>query len=106
LEEGSNRAKDKVMIYRRRRGRERSLAGYYHFMGQNQQSFHGYGDGDVVRIRDEKGNDWTGQAERMGDGSVRYRFRDSKGNSISGIADSMGILLRDTRGNTWRGYIY
>jgi hypothetical protein len=37
---------------------------------------------------------------------LRYRFRNSKGRSISGLSDSSGILLRDERGNTWRGFVY
>lgn len=94
------------MIYRRRRNRQRSTAGYYHFHGQNQQCLTGYGDGDIVRIRDERGTEWIGQSESMDDGTVHFRFRDARGNMISGLADSMGILLRDARGNTWRGYVY
>jgi hypothetical protein len=44
-------------------------------------------------------------AERMEDDSVRYRFRDPDGNYISGISDGYGVILRDAKGNTWRGFI-
>jgi hypothetical protein len=37
--------------------------------------------------------------------SVRYTFRDPNGNTISGVADGFGIILRDRRGKTWRGFI-
>lgn len=39
------------------------------------------------------------------DDIVRYQFRDAKGKSISGISDSFGIVLRDEKGNTWRGFV-
>lgn len=66
----------------------------------------GFGDGDYVRLRDEFGNVWRGQAEVQDDDSVRYRFRDEKGRTISGASDRYGITLRDERGVTWRGYVY
>ena len=65
----------------------------------------GYGDGDFVRLRDEFGNVWRGQAEATEDKTIRFLFRDDDGRRISGICDSYGVTLRDERGNTWRGYI-
>jgi hypothetical protein len=37
---------------------------------------------------------------------VRYLFRDREGNAISGVSDNFGVVLRDSKGNTWRGLIY
>ncbi len=66
---------------------------------------YGVGDGDFVRLRDENGNVWRGQAEHAEDKSIRFIFRDSNGKRISGISDSFGVTLRDEEGNTWRGFI-
>lgn len=66
---------------------------------------HGFGDGEFVRLVDEFGNVWRGQAESYDDKTIRFLFRDSDGGRISGISDSCGVTLRDERGNTWRGYL-
>jgi hypothetical protein len=92
------------MIYNRRR-RSASHCGYYRFENAHRKSVFGFGDGDFVRLRDEYGNVWRGQAEVAEDQSVRFLFRDSDGNRISGISDHSGVVLRDERGNLWRGYI-
>ena len=94
-----------LMIYRRRRYRSAARAGFYRFENQQRKAVYGFSDGDFVRLRDEYGNVWRGQAEDMGDNSVRFLFRDSDGNRISGISDHNGVVLRDEHGNTWRGYI-
>ncbi len=65
----------------------------------------GYGDGDFVRLRDEFGTVWRGQAEATDEKTIRFIFRDGNGNRISGISDSYGVTLRDEKGNTWRGFI-
>jgi hypothetical protein len=93
------------MIYRRRRARSTSPGGFYRFDSTGQKTVFGFGDGDYVRLRDELGNVWRGQAEKQPDNTVRYRFRDSNGNIISGISDKFGVVLRDEHGNTWRGFI-
>jgi hypothetical protein len=65
----------------------------------------GYGDGDFVRLRDEHGVIWSGMADAQGDSIIRYRFRDASGRSITGVSDQFGIILRDEKGNTWRGFM-
>jgi hypothetical protein len=93
------------MIYRRRRTRTTTPGGFYHFESTGQARIYGFGFGEYVRLRDENGNVWQGQAEPQGDNTVRYRFRDSNGKVISGISDRCGIVLRDENGNTWRGLV-
>jgi hypothetical protein len=93
------------MIYRRQRRGSTVPSGFYRFESQDRKSVYGFGDGQFVHLRDDRGNTWCGQAEPQGDHTVRYLFRDSYGNSISGISDHFGILLRDEFGNTWRGYL-
>ncbi len=80
-------------------------AGFYRFENHQRKQMYGYGDGDFVRLRDEHGNTWQGQAEDMGDNTLRFIFKDSEGKRISGLADENGVVLRDEAGQTWRGFI-
>jgi hypothetical protein len=93
------------MIYRRKRRRGGARVGFYRFENQQRKQVYGYGDGDFVRLRDEYGNVWQGQAEDMGDNTSRFIFKDSDGKRISGLADENGVVLRDETGQTWRGFI-
>jgi len=93
------------MLFKRKQARKTAPGGYLQFQNANKQSFHGFGEGDYIRLRDEFGNTWRGSAEREDDNSIRYRFRDEKGQSISGMSDSYGIILRDEKGNSWRGFV-
>jgi hypothetical protein len=89
----------------RRRGR-RAPSGFFHFSSGPGRSVSGFGDGENIRLRDERGRVWRGTSEVLDDQTVRYRFRDGNGRTISGVADGDGILLRDEKGNVWRGYAY
>ena len=83
----------------------RVKSGFYRIQGKNAQFLQGFGDGDFIRLRDQKGNEWRGVAE-VYESMIRYRFKDQDGNNISGVSDpSSGILLRDEKGNTWRGFV-
>jgi len=93
------------MIYRRRRNRMGTPGGFFRFMDSHNNLMAGPSDGDFVRLRDDKGTEWHGTAERQADDTVRYRFRDSDGNHVSGISDGYGVILRDHKGNTWRGFV-
>lgn len=93
------------MIYRKRRSNG-VQSGFYRFENsRNRTGMFGYGEGEFVRLRDEYGTVWSGTVEAQDDNLVRYRFRDDKGRTISGISDSFGIVLRDDKGNTWRGFV-
>lgn len=93
-------------MYNRRRKRQGSTGGFYRFESMKTKNvIYGSGFGDFIRLRDEFGNIWRGEAERMSDDSIRYRFRDSSGKVISGISDSFGVVLRDEKGNVWRGFV-
>lgn len=94
------------MIYRRSRTRGRIPGGFFRFEQEHSKArVYGFGYGDYIRLRDEYGNMWRGSAERMADDSVLYRFRDSQGRTITGVSDSFGMILRDDKGKTWRGFI-
>ena len=93
------------VIYRRRR-RGSPAGGFFRFESlHSRTTLSGSGYGDFIRLRDEYGNIWRGEAERQNDDTVRYRFRDGTGKTISGISDSFGVVLRDDKGNTWRGFV-
>ena len=92
------------MIYRRRRTRHGLVSGFFRVQGKRSEMA-GVGDGDFIRLRDEYGTEWRGQAERQGDDTITFRFSDSDGNHVSGISDGYGIILRDAKGHSWRGFI-
>lgn len=80
--------------------------GFYRFESmKTRNSMSGSGYGEFIRLRDEFGNVWRGEAELQDDETVRYRFRDSNGRTISGISDTYGVVLRDEKGNVWRGFV-
>lgn len=94
------------MLYARRK-RSRLPGGFYQLESNHSPtSMYGFGEGEFVRLRDEHGGLWQGSVELLFDDTVRYRFRDARGRSITGISDRFGILLRDEKGNTWRGFVY
>jgi hypothetical protein len=96
------------VIYKRKRVHSKVAGGFFHFEElKSRTHLHGYGHGDYVRLRDEFGNIWKGSAETMNDESVRYTFRDANGHTITGLSDSdcSGIILRDSRGKSWRGFL-
>jgi hypothetical protein len=93
------------MIYRSRSRYSRLPGGYLQFRASDRSTVHGYGEGDYIRMRDEYGNIWVGSATREQDDVVRYRFRDHRGKFITGVSDDYGVMLRDEKGNTWRGFV-
>jgi hypothetical protein len=94
------------MIYRSQGRYARLPGGYLRFRSSDHMNIHGYGEGDFIRLKDEFGRTWVGGATRDEDSHViRYRFHDERGGSISGVSDSHGIVLRDDKGKTWRGFI-
>ena len=94
------------MIYRSQSRYSRLPGGYLRFRGSDQTTIHGYGEGDYIRLRDEFGRIWVGSANRDEETRiVRYRFRDDTGRHISGVSDTHGIVLRDDKGKTWRGFV-
>jgi hypothetical protein len=91
----------------KRKRRSSIPGGFYRFesLRTPRSTISGSGYGDFIRLRDQFGNIWRGQAELMPDDSVMYRFRDADGRTISGVSDSYGIVLRDDKGNIWRGFV-
>jgi len=93
------------MIYRKRRNKLGTPAGFFSFRDTMNRMISGPGDGDYIHLRDEFGNEWRGVAERQADDTIRYRFRSSNGDFISGVSDGYGVILRDQKGKTWRGFV-
>jgi hypothetical protein len=93
-------------IFKRRRTHSKIPGGFFSFEEESTSTrLYGFGHGDHLRLRDEFGNIWRGSAEKGPDDSVRYTFRDPNGRIITGVTDSSGIVLRDEKGRTWRGFI-
>jgi len=95
-----------TVIYRRKR-RNRGFAGGWFTLEQERTKgrLSGFGYGDFIRLRDEFGNVWRGSAEEGPNDTIRYRFRDALGRSVTGVSDTWGLVLRDERGKTWRGFV-
>ncbi|MBL8216269.1 MAG: hypothetical protein JNK87_36460 [Bryobacterales bacterium] len=93
------------MIKRKRRSSV--PGGFYRFdsIRMPRSTVSGSGYGEYIRLRDERGNIWRGQAELLPDDSICYRFRDEDGRTITGMSDTYGIVLRDEKGNVWRGFV-
>src|SRR5271156_3702482 len=93
-------------IFQRKRVHSKIPGGFFNFEDESSSArLYGFGYGEHLRLRDEYGNIWRGTAEKVSDECVRYTFRDANGNTITGVSDSWGIVLRDGRGKTWRGFI-
>jgi hypothetical protein len=92
-------------IFKKQRTHAKMAGGFFSFEEEGTSTkLYGFGHGDHIRLRDEHGNVWRGSAERT-DETVRYTFRDPNGRTITGVSDSSGIILRDGKGKTWRGFI-
>jgi hypothetical protein len=93
-------------IFKRRRIHSKMPGGFFSFEEEGTKTrLYGSGHGDQLRLRDEFGNVWRGTAEKVSEEAVRYTFRDANGRTITGVSDSFGVVLRDGRGKTWRGFI-
>ena len=93
------------MIYRNQSRYTRAAGGFIRFRSTDRQTVYGYGEGDYIRLRDELGNVWVGSATREENSLVRYRFRDNRGQYVTGVSDSYGVILRDDKGKSWRGFV-
>jgi hypothetical protein len=93
-------------IFQRKRVHSKIPGGFFSFEEESSHTrLYGFGHGDHLQLRDEFGNIWRGTAEKVSDEAVRYTFKDVNGNTITGVSDSFGIVLRDSRGKTFRGFI-
>ena len=95
------------MIYRRRGKRSTLPGGFFHLQLENERTrtrVTGHGYGDHIRLKDEYGNVWSGTAERRDD-DVYYSFRDHEGHVLTGMSNSFIVVVRDERGNTWKGFV-
>ncbi|HLJ15679.1 MAG TPA: hypothetical protein VKV15_14360 [Bryobacteraceae bacterium] len=94
------------MIYRKKRHCSSIPGGFFHLEDElTKTRIFGYGHGDAIKLKDEYGNVWRGSAEHGPDNTVLYRFRDATGRTITGVSDSFGVVLRDDKGGTWKGFI-
>lgn len=94
------------MIYSKERKHLRTPGGFFHLEEEKTRTrAFGFGHGDHIKLEDEYGIEWRGSAERNADNSVTYRFRTAKGTKLSGVSTDATVVLRDGRGNTWKGFV-
>jgi len=94
------------MVFRKKRVHSSIAGGFFSFEEESSKTrLHGFGYGEHIRLRDEYGNVWSGSAEQGVDDMVHYTFRDAMGRTITGVAGSQGVMLRDSKGKSWRGFI-
>ena len=94
------------MIYSKERRRLRLPGGFFHLEEEKTRTrASGYGHGDHIKLQDEYGIEWRGSAERNPDNSVTYRFVTAQGANLTGVSTDAMVVLRDGRGNTWKGFI-
>lgn len=94
------------MIYSKQRKRSQLPGGYFHLEEEKSKTrVFGYGHGDHIKLKDEYGHVWHGSAVRNPDNSIVYRFRDGHGRTLTGTSDNVVVILRDEKGNTWKGFI-
>lgn len=94
------------MIYPRSRNSSSLRNGCYRFENvRGKGLLTGFGMEGIVRLRDEYGVEWAGTLELQDGGHTSYRLRSAQGATMSGISDGQAILLRDERGNAWRGFV-
>jgi hypothetical protein len=93
------------MIHRKQSKYSDMPGGYFHLESEKTKTrVHGYGYGDNIKLKDEYGNIWCGTAQKRED-DVYYRFRVSNGRVLTGVSNSFVLILRDDRGETWKGFI-
>jgi hypothetical protein len=94
------------MIYSKNAKRARVPGGFFHLEEEKSRTrVLGYGHGDLIKLKDEFGFEWRGSAVRNPDNSVTYRFLTSLGKHLSGVSEDPIVVLRDERGNTWKGFV-
>ncbi len=94
------------MIYRRRSKNHALPGGHFHLESEKSKTrVHGFGHGDQIKLQDEYGNIWRGMAERRDDDEVYYHFRVSDGRTLTGVSSNFVVVLRDDRGETWKGFV-
>ena len=94
------------MIYATHKKRAVLPGGFFHLEEEKTRTrVHGFGHGDMIKLKDEYGNTWRGSATRNTDNSVAYRFRDGRGHTLTGVSSDAMVTLRDERGNTWKGFV-
>jgi len=96
------------MIFTKQKDKRRGRlpGGFFHLEEEKTRTrASGYGHGDYIKLQDEYGIEWRGSAERNDDNSVTYRFRTSRGTNLTGVSTDAMVVLRDGKGNTWKGFI-
>jgi hypothetical protein len=94
------------MVYERKRKLRTGSNFFIHLEDEKtQESICGYGVDGYIRLKDERGNVWSGSVERGPDDQLYYRLKDGAGRFMTGLASAYSSVFRDERGNTWKGFL-
>jgi hypothetical protein len=96
------------MLLQRRRIWSKSPGNTYRLQNESSgKSLFGFcHEGSLVKLGDEeKGSNWSGNAVEDGSGGYLYRFTDQRGQTMTGMSDGSTILMRDSSGRTWKGFV-
>ena len=96
------------MLLKRRRVWSSSPGNFYRLRSESTgKQLFGFSHGsNFVKLEDkETGNTWSGTATEDGSGGYMYRFNDGAGQTMSGSSDGQTIMMRDSNGRTWKGFV-
>lgn len=96
------------MLLQRRRIYSASPGNLYRLQSETTgKQLFGFSHGSsFVKLGDkEKGATWSGSMMEDGSGGYMYRFQDGSGQTMSGNSDGQTIVMRDSNGRTWKGFI-
>ena len=92
-------------IYTNTQRRTRELGGYFQLeCDRTKERLTGYGFGDSIRLQDNRGIAWRGEALTC-DSSSTVTLRSDDGRSMRGFLQGTVVSLRDRKGEVWRGYV-
>ncbi len=96
------------MLLQRRRIYPSSPGNLYRLQSESTgKQLFGFSHGSsFVKLGDkENGGQWSGTVLEDGAGGYMYRFHDGGGQTMSGTSDGQTIVMRDSNGKTWKGFI-
>lgn len=98
---------DVAMLLQRRRIYASSPGNFYRLQSESTgKQLCGFSHGsDFAKLGDKDGSKWSGTVSSDDNGGYTYRFRDAAGETMSGTSEGGSILLRDSQGRIWKGFV-
>jgi hypothetical protein len=95
------------MIFQRRRVYSSSPGDYFRLRNESTgKQLFGFSMGsNFLKLGDKEGGQWSGSAQADASGGHLLRFRDGAGKTMTGISDGQTVLMRDSSGQIWKGFV-